>query len=64
MDGGQYFNFSFSIADTPDRHPVPIHLHNLLPNSLYLMRVSIGNNAGVSSPAVVGVQTVDLDPEV
>lgn len=64
VDGGEYFNFSLAVTDTDERQPVPIHLNSLRPNSLYLMRVSIENNAGISNPAIVGVQTLDLSPGV
>lgn len=64
VDGGNYFNFSVPITDTPERQPVPINLQSLRPNSLYILRTSVGNNAGVSRPAIVGVQTLDLDPSV
>ncbi|XP_018570505.1 uncharacterized protein LOC108910404 [Anoplophora glabripennis] len=62
VDGGQYFNFTFRLADTPERSPVVIDLHSLEPDSLYLLKVSVENSGGVSDAAIVGVQTLDYDP--
>ncbi|KAJ8925236.1 hypothetical protein NQ315_001422 [Exocentrus adspersus] len=62
VDGGQHFNISFPVSDDNHREPVAVNLKSLRPNSLYLMRVSVENSAGMSNRSTVGVQTLELSP--
>ncbi|XP_018570524.1 uncharacterized protein LOC108910421 [Anoplophora glabripennis] len=62
VDGGNNFNISIPLTNDEDRPPVDVALRGLYPNSMYFLKISVENSAGISRPAQLGVQTLELSP--
>ncbi|KAJ8925237.1 hypothetical protein NQ315_001423 [Exocentrus adspersus] len=61
VDGGDYFNISIPISEYNDkRESVLAILDALMPSSMYVLKVSVENSAGVSNQTTAAVQTLDL----
>ncbi|KAJ8985137.1 hypothetical protein NQ317_012788 [Molorchus minor] len=57
INASPWFNRSFPITDQNSRTPISIGLTDLTPDSLYYLRVTANNSAGVTLPFQVAFQT-------
>ncbi|XP_018570526.1 uncharacterized protein LOC108910422 [Anoplophora glabripennis] len=62
VDAGSNFNISLPLVDTPERPPVEVNLRGLYPDTMYFLKISVENSGGISRPAQLGVQTLELSP--
>ncbi|KAJ8925232.1 hypothetical protein NQ315_001418 [Exocentrus adspersus] len=62
VDGGSHFNIEIPVNSTTERPPVEMELKGLKPNSMYFLKVSVENMGGLSPPAQIAVQTLELEP--
>ncbi|KAJ8925168.1 hypothetical protein NQ315_001353 [Exocentrus adspersus] len=63
VDAGNQFNIQVPINFVTERLPVEVDLRSLRPNSMYYFRISVENMGGISPPAQIAVQTLDLQPD-
>ncbi|KAJ8985132.1 hypothetical protein NQ317_012783 [Molorchus minor] len=54
-----YFSVVYPITDQINRPAVTSSINNLLPDTLYLLNVTVNNTAGMSRPTLLAVQTLN-----